>query len=66
MLAVLVLLQPTPVTFRQRAQLQRTDRSADQPQYLDAMRIQQAADMPVAAFVEDHFQPGVLLAVADE
>ena len=45
--------------------MQRSDGDADQAQNGDIERRQQATDLPVAAFVEDDFQPGVLCTAAE-
>ena len=52
--------QLAPLPFRQVAELQRADGDAYEPQHADVERRQQAPDLPVAAFVQHDFQPGVL------
>jgi hypothetical protein len=57
-----VRAQPPPLTLSQLAQRQRSDRHPDQAQHIETQRRQQAADVPVATFIQHHFQPRILLA----
>ncbi|KAG0924055.1 hypothetical protein G6F31_019265 [Rhizopus arrhizus] len=53
-----------PLALAEIAEHQPTDRDPDQAQHLQVEGRQQAADMAVAALVEDHLQPCGLVAAA--
>jgi len=54
----------SPLTLRERAQCQRSDSHAHQPQYRHVERFQQSAYLPVAALLEHDLEPRILVSAA--